>query len=283
MVPRAVKAITVVQEAPGSGMDTGSAEAGRSAGGAASGGTASGGAVPGGAVPRAGADAAGDVGEYAGPGGSGGVAARWAAVGAVAAGALADPARLVCTDAGSAAAQGTRPHSFGGPEELSCRARAKPPPATTAMVAVMPAAATQRCRTRLSASRGGPAGGWSAGGWSDPLATAAHRLIPGTHIRHRRTRDMAVSPILVRPLTNPGRRGQFSNVTGIFDDKHTSVGWRCRIAGTGCGAWCRPGLRRPCRTRRFSLSRRPQRRRRGWRRSQPRDGTPWIRATPRLR
>ena len=34
---------------------------------------------------------------------------------------------------------------------------------------------------------------------------------------------MAVSPILVRPLTNPSRRGQFSNVTGIFDDKHTGM------------------------------------------------------------
>jgi hypothetical protein len=144
--PPAVKAITVVQEARGSGMDTGSAEAGRSAGGAASGG----------AVPGAGADGAGDVGECAGPGG---VVARWAAVGAAAAGALADPFPLDCTDAGSAAAQGTRPHSFGGPGELSCRARAKPPPATAAIVAVMPAAATQRCRARLSARRG-PAGGW---------------------------------------------------------------------------------------------------------------------------
>ena len=190
VAPRAVKAITVVQEARGSGTDTRSAEAGRSAGGAAPGGTASGGAAPG-AV----ADAGGDVGEGAGPGGG---AERWAAVGATAAGALADSSPLDCTDAGSAAAQGTRPHSFGGPEELSCRARAKPPPATAAMVAVIPAAATQRCRARLSTSRGGPAGGWSG-----PLATPAHRLNPGTHMRDRLTRDMAVSPILVRPLSEP--------------------------------------------------------------------------------
>ncbi len=162
-----------------------------------------------------GAGAAGDAGEWAGPGG---VAARWAPVGAAAAGGLADPSPLDWTDAGSAAAQGTRPHCFGGPGELSCRARAKPPPATTAMVAVMPAAATQRCRARLSASRGGPAGGWPG-----PLATGAHRLTPGMRMRDRPTRDMAVSPILVRPLTNPSRRGQFSNVTGIFDDKHTGM------------------------------------------------------------
>jgi hypothetical protein len=209
---RAVKAITVVQEARVSGPDTRSAEAGRSAGDAACGGTASGGA----AAPGAVGDAAGDVGEGAGPGGG---AERRAAVGATVAGALADSSPLDCTDAGRAAAQGTRPHSFGGPEELSCRARAKPPPATAAIVAVMPAAATHRCRARLSASRGGPAGGWSG-----PLATPAHRLIPGTHMRDRPTRDMAVSPILVRPLANPSRRGQFSNVTGVFDDKHTRMG-----------------------------------------------------------
>jgi hypothetical protein len=175
VAPRAVKAITVVQEARGSGTDTRSAEAGRSAGGAASGG----------AAPGAVFDAAGGVGEWAGPGG----VARWAAVGAVAAGALADSSPLDCTDAGSAAAQGTRPHSFGGPEELSCRAKAKPPPATAAMVAVIPAAATQRCRARLSTSRGGPAGGWSG-----PLVTVAHRLIPGTHMRDRLTRDMGGVP-----------------------------------------------------------------------------------------
>jgi hypothetical protein len=140
-------------------------------------------------------------------------------VGAAAAGGLADWSPVDCTDAGSAAAHGTRPHSFGGPEELSCRARAKPPPATTAMVAVMPTAATQRCHARLPASRGGPAGGWSG-----PLATAAHRLIPDMRMRDRLTRDMAVSPILVRPLANPSRRGQFSNVTGLFDEKHTGMG-----------------------------------------------------------
>jgi hypothetical protein len=201
-VPRAVKAITVAQEARGSGTDTCSAEAGRSAGG-----PASGGAVPGGAVPGAVADAAGDEGECASPGG---VAAPRGGVGAAAADVLADPAPLDCTEAGSAAAQGTRPHSFGGPEELSCSASAKPPPATAAMMAVMPAAATQRCRARLAASRGGPAGGWSG-----PLATAAHRLIPGMRMRDRLTRDMAVSPILVRPPANPSRRGQFSNVTGV--------------------------------------------------------------------
>ncbi|MGH3067673.1 MAG: hypothetical protein ACRDND_18715 [Streptosporangiaceae bacterium] len=44
---------------------------------------------------------------------------RWAAAGASVAGALADPSPPGCTDAGSAAAQGTRPHFFGGPEELS--------------------------------------------------------------------------------------------------------------------------------------------------------------------
>jgi hypothetical protein len=181
-VPRAVKAITVVQEARGSGTDARSAVAGRPAGGPASGS----------AAPGAGADAAG---EWPGPGG---VAARWAAVGAVAAGALADSFPLACTDAGSAAAQGTRPHSFGGPGELSCRARARPPPATAAMVAVMPAAATQRCRARRSVSRGGPAVGWPG-----PLAKAAHRLVPGMRMRNRPTRDMAVSPVLVRSPNEP--------------------------------------------------------------------------------
>ena len=44
---------------------------------------------------------------------------RRTAVGGAAAGGLADPGPLDRTDAGSAAAHGTSPQSFGGPEELS--------------------------------------------------------------------------------------------------------------------------------------------------------------------
>jgi hypothetical protein len=185
MALRAVKAITVVQEERGAGTKTRSAEAGGSAE-----------PEP---EPGPAAGAAADVAEATGEGGA---AAAWVAVGAAVgttvAGALAGSRPPDRTDAGSAAAQGTRPHSFGGPGELSCRARARPPPATTATAAVMPAAATQRCRARLPASRGGPAGGRSG-----PLATAAHQVIPGRLIRDRPTRDMAVSPILVRPPGQP--------------------------------------------------------------------------------
>jgi hypothetical protein len=219
-VPRAVKAITVAQEPRGSGPGTRSAETGRLACAAACGGAACGGAAFGGTVAGAVAVGARDVGEGAG---AGGLETRWLAPGAAVAGALADPSPPDCTDAGSAAAQGTRPHSLAGPEELSCSAKTKPPPASAAMVAVRPAAVTQRCRAMLSTSRAGPVGGWPG-----PLVTPAHRLIPGRLVSDRLTRDMAVSPILVRPLANPSRRGQLSNVTGTFDDEHIGMGWRYR-------------------------------------------------------
>jgi hypothetical protein len=221
--PRAVKAITVVQEERGSGPDTRSATAGGPARGSPARGVPAGG-VPSGTLPPAGAGGAGDaVGEATGEGGG---AVGLLAVGAAMAGALADPSPVDCTDAGSAAAQGTRPHSLGGPGELPGRARIKPPPATTATMAVMTAAVTQGCRARLPASRGG-----AAGGRPGPLATAAHRRVPGRRMTDGPTRDMPVSPILVRPPANPGRRGQFSNAARASGGKHTGVRGRYRISG----------------------------------------------------
>jgi hypothetical protein len=85
-------------------------------------------------------------------------------------GPLAGPAALVRTDAGSAAAQGTSPQSRPGLPEPPEKARARPPPATAATAAVMPAAVIQGCRARLSSSQPGP---WP--GWPGPLVTGRFR------------------------------------------------------------------------------------------------------------
>ena len=114
---------------------------------------------------------------------AGALAAPVPLAGAVLPGGPALPARPVSpdrTDAGRAAAHGTSPQSFGGRVELPWKARAAPPPATAARVAVMPAAVIHRCRARLSAAWAG-----RGGGWPGPLATAGHRLIPDRLMRAR--------------------------------------------------------------------------------------------------